>query len=685
MKKFYSLILLFAFLIANNLDAAAPRKVLIETSSSGNVAKAATFNPALQTWINSVRDKVVPVTFHANINAPDEFYNFNTETGERVFDYYGRDNYQFQADYPMVFVAGKEVRTPSGNRTVGDVTAAYDLEKGKLSPVKITVVQDLSFPKKAQVTAVVETSEDLPVNTRLFVCSVEKHITKSIGNNGETEFYWIARHIQPSNNFGQVVSLKKGEKKGYTFTFDILDPINPKELYFNAWVQDYNTNYVYQAEELSDHSSDPSEIKVKEAPIKFTETNFDTTFTVNVFNNSLANIQIDSIALIGPDAASFKLSYNQALAKLFPANNLEVGVNFVGTNIGTYNAKLVIGTNAKNKSYIEIPISAEIKSSIAKPKISLSKENLDFGDEVKTGFTQAFKILNLGNAELDITKFEITDNEDKSYFFLFNSGDPIKLKAKESKTVYIRFNPKTADNSYYSEVHIFSNSYQSGEVVVNLSGKSYAILQDFAELYVGTDTPEINFGEVDKATKFQFITSNFGNKELSISTFAITNSKDKIFTFEKSPKKKLAPFDIDTLNLIFKPGKDTSYSESLSIASNSDPEPIYVIKLKGTGKNVSIGSISEPKFTELNDKIKAELIPNIISNSAILRFDNSELTSKIDLMIVDLNGNVILEKNNIASTTNEINLDFSQFNSGNYQIMFISSGKIGSIPCKVVK
>lgn len=228
-------LLLTAVLLSTTLAfAGSPRMILVEEATNASCGPCASANPAFQEYINTHLHEVIPVVYHAWWpGASDPMYLKNTGMNRNRVNYYGMASY----GVPAIAVNGEFLQGP------GNVETGVAKWRGKTSPVSM-MVDVTRDGKKMNITVAVQSDEAVAGKLRIVVCE-QFHYYEAAGNNGEKDFFYLARKMFPDD--GIDLMLDAGGQDQFDESYTIDDEFNADKMYVVAYIQNDETKEVIQA------------------------------------------------------------------------------------------------------------------------------------------------------------------------------------------------------------------------------------------------------------------------------------------------------------------------------------------------------------------------------------------------------------------------------------------------------
>jgi len=240
MKKILTIIsIAFLFTAMATLPSnAANKTVLSEEVTNASCGPCAQLNPQYVDFLLQNLNKVVPVHYHGWWPGSDDpMFNANTTMNQQRIIYLFPTT---SLTAPCVFVDGA-----IKNNDINLIKGAISSQSAKTSPITVTVnMTNNGYDYNAEVSV---QSTSAIQNKKLHVAVVEAyHYYEAAGNNGEKDFFFIARAMLPDHN-GVDLNANTGETKKFNYTFTASKSWYPSMIYVAAWVQDYETKEVLQA------------------------------------------------------------------------------------------------------------------------------------------------------------------------------------------------------------------------------------------------------------------------------------------------------------------------------------------------------------------------------------------------------------------------------------------------------
>ena len=238
MKRLTFLVIVFmvSFFLAK---ASSPRMVLVEEATNASCAPCAAINPSLQAYLNNNADICIPVVYHAWWPGPsDPMYLFNTALMSTRINYYNISS------VPHGVVEGNKYSASPPN--IAQMAIQVNSIRGTNSPVTINVNPHPTNGDTMAVEVTVATDSAL-ANVKLRIAVVEyHHYYSNAGNNGETDFYWVARWMLP-NPTGVALTMSAGQTQTFNYSYIQNSTLNNDKMHIVAYIQYDGNKGVLQA------------------------------------------------------------------------------------------------------------------------------------------------------------------------------------------------------------------------------------------------------------------------------------------------------------------------------------------------------------------------------------------------------------------------------------------------------
>jgi len=430
------------------------------------------------------------------------------------------------------------------------------------------------------------------------------------------------------------------------------------ELYAIAWVQNNISTEVLQVEKEKEYNEIPQIVANKDT-VFFDDDNKTESLSLEIYNNSMENLTISDVALESEDY--FEILHNDQAMMILPGMTKIISVDLKNTAIGEYSTNLVISSDSENNSELNIPIIAKIESKSG-PILTTEITTIDFGDVSKQK-TELVPITNTGTGNLKISEVTFEGNEEGE-FSLLNQFIP-DIKPGDDFDLRVNFKP-SEDKSYFTTMVINSNASNEAEMSITLKGRG-ADTEPFASILIDDD--ELDFGTTDFVTPTtkSLVIRNTGNIPLEVKNSGIEGNVGQAFNFVGDKDITIEPETSDSLVIEFLPKENQEYNADLIVRSD-DTDPArrrITISLTGMGDGVS------------NVKQLMSGLDTRYSNNELIFENNSEVLSNVNIVINDISGAVMLEKEIEAAQTFSVKTN-SLSNNQVYLFRLYSKGNLVS-------
>ncbi|MCD4819692.1 MAG: S8 family serine peptidase [Candidatus Cloacimonetes bacterium] len=322
----------------------------------------------------------------------------------------------------------------------------------------------------------------------------------------------------------------------------------------------------------------------------------DTTYYINFDGWNEANIPYLVIDYT-PSATWLTLdggnSVNNTIAVNGEDDNILVGFDSSGMELGTYNANVIITSNDHDNPSISIPVTMIVEN--APPDISLNPLSLDYGAlDVLDYVSQQFTITNNGGLDLigiistieSYWVMEPTRNSSREIFNRQNTMD-FTIPVGQNHTYDLFFWPETFGD-FNGNISITSNDPNNPEIFLSVTGKGEA--NDIEVSPSSLDYGNLNVYDYVE----QLITiNNYGNIPLigQITTIEgywvlepVRDSKEFNSSRQNSLDFIVNAEQTNIYRLIFFPEYYGNFSGNISITSDDVNDPEIFISVTGTGE-----------------------------------------------------------------------------------------------------
>lgn len=302
---------------------------------------------------------------------------------------------------------------------------------------------------------------------------------------------------------------------------------------------------------------------------------------VTVRNEGNAPLAISSIGLGGADASQF-VQGTDCAASLASGGNCAITVTFKPTTAGDKTAVVSIASNAS-----ATPVTISLSGRGAAPVVLFGAASLAFGS-VNVGATSDVKTMSLrnsGDALLTISSLTLAGADSNQYTQSNDCGTSLSPAA--SCVISVTFKP-TSPGDKTASVNLSSNA-GAEPASFPLTGKGTAPV-------VALSSASVAFGSlpVGQTSDARTVTlKNEGDATLNVSDLTLTGADAIQFVLTHDCGTTVAPAQLCTLTLRFKPTTAGDKAASVSIVSNAAGSPASLpVAGKGTAPKVVFGGAS---------------------------------------------------------------------------------------------
>ncbi len=424
------------------------RRVLIEEATNASCPPCAAQNPAFNANIvqpNMATDKLTAVKYQAWFPGFDPMYNQNSAELDERITYYGLQN----IGVPTTALNG---RVPDNNNTTGGGWSGYaggpygytqavvDAEYADMTPFTLDISHSFSNDLSTVMVTVTVTNVDVNAfsgsDMRLHVALLEEEIVFNTapGTNGETEFQEVMRKMYPD---ALGTSIDDDWAASQTQTFNISGAIpsylyNLTEISIAAWIQDNNTQEVWQSNYSSPIQIDGPDMGVTALVGSFTDycaasvnpevsvENAGTvpitsaTFDVQINGNSVATENWTGNLAVG---ATANYTFTNAVTRMPGTNDMEIRISSVNGGVDINNANNAVFDNVSMRS----------ATAMAYPN-AIGFEGLAFGDLANNTYGSnpdgmTYGAISMGDVNGLTTSLGGFEQSNNSFFwYYYNAG-----------------------------------------------------------------------------------------------------------------------------------------------------------------------------------------------------------------------------------------------------------------------
>ncbi len=297
-----------------------------------------------------------------------------------------------------------------------------------------------------------------------------------------------------------------------------------------------------------------------------------------VKNTGTADLTVNSVSLLGNNAAEFNIDNGGGSFTLAPNAARDVTVSFNPLTPGAKSGTLRFDSNDPNENPLDVPLSGNAVPT-PEPNIAVTPASYNYGNVyIGNSAAHSFTIRNTGSATLEVSATTLT-GADAGEFGIAGGG-PFSIAPGDSQAVEITFNPATPGGKS-AAWRIPSNDPDQGTLDVPLSGTALTPMPDIA-----IDPAEHDFGTVVllSSASQQFALTNEGAADLQVSAISLEGADAAEFSIAGGGATPftLAPGDTHFVTVGFTPSTAGSKSATLRIVSDDPDENPLDVPLAGT-------------------------------------------------------------------------------------------------------
>ncbi len=317
-----------------------------------------------------------------------------------------------------------------------------------------------------------------------------------------------------------------------------------------------------------------------------------------------------------------------------------------------------------------------------KPSILTDVSDIEFG-QVTVGESKDVdvEVYNLGNADLKISKLEIT-NDFGGVFEVVNPEPQVVAPGK--KTIYtVRFTPAEEKVYTFADFVIYNNDKDYKNLSISLRGTGVLPQATGARVKMDVEAMNFEFVNIGEYADREVKITNTGIAPLSITELRMDGEGKDAFEFiSLPPDNEIAPSATYIIRVRFRPTDKVVYNATVKFTANDPEQPYFEIPMTGTG--LEYVGVTENN----NDVFQFSVGPNPLVNSTNVRLNVlGDLNSDALIYLVDATGkNVAMLVNGaIASGEHNFKFDASYLPSGTYYMICTIGNRTSSIPVVIAK
>ena len=241
MKKSTLFLASLMMLLSLKSNAQNERGLLFECFTNTGCGPCAQQNPALDALIEANGDRVAAIKYHMSWpSSNDPMYLHNTTDNDSRRGVYNVNS------VPHTVVDGIRFANVPSYLNQNMVNQWLAIE----SPFEMRLSCELDETESTITVHVMgKASANMVGNLRLYVGVIEKeiHFNSAPGPNGEKDFYSVMKKLLPAATGTYLGDMAKDDYFAYSFSWDLANVYNNDQLAAIAWIQNQNTQEVYQA------------------------------------------------------------------------------------------------------------------------------------------------------------------------------------------------------------------------------------------------------------------------------------------------------------------------------------------------------------------------------------------------------------------------------------------------------
>ncbi|MBM2813973.1 MAG: Por secretion system C-terminal sorting protein [Ignavibacteria bacterium] len=708
MKRLFLLALLLTaiyFLLEITAHASSPKNILIEEATNASCGPCATQNPSFQKFLDGYpKSKVIPLIYHSWWPGPTDPMFLNDTLMNQV-----RIKYYAINGVPGCRLDGDTATPSSGWYTgaPGDIamlTKFVETNLNATSPATIEILQERNGDS-VSITITVSSDEAITGQYLRVAATEYFHNYTNAGNNGEKDFYWLARKMFPDAT-GTLLDIPAGGSKSFNFSYILKPSWNKNSMYVVAFIQDDATKKIMQSSSnLEEFLANVKVESISKTNIKIDQNSSGST-DINIKNPNKFQcdftVSINSAASIIPKG--WNVTFEPNTLTLQPNETKPVTVTFqANNNPGFCVASLDISPSSK---YISIPINQNIavlssgiknviltggtnaviplQTMMSFPALSANTTVIPLSETI----IDNFPLKNFDFALLSINYFNVgtltglTSNPNLSKKLLAS----LKEMIKSGKSLLIM-----AEREVYN-AYMNSGTMPEGKEFIN---KTLGII------WQGECVLRVKNKDTVNPKPTQFGITGFENdpyfRNLSYQLNEYDAQKYRYCVYYTDI------IGIDSLNKtkpIFYYDYDESRIGGVRVTEGNSKIIYTTFGIEGIADETKRNTLMKKMLQYLNvvsdvpenvttSEMEIEISPNPAVDEALLKVSSTNTLNQYpDIRIIDLLGNkIVLPSVNLYSDNNEMNLriDVRSLPSGMYYILLNANGNLFRKPLAVLK
>lgn len=653
MKLIYTFVALL-ILGTSSLLSSSKKVVLVEQYTSAFCEVCGTFDGTFKGLMSQYSEDAIPIVFHTGLGN-DIIYRHNTEISGRFLQIYQLSSITI----PTLWIDGTSTQYSDYGNLSNKV--------GGTSPVTIKVLEERTA-ENLNITIGVESDVELK-NHRLFVYVMEDNLFyPNEGTSGVKDFRWIARRGLPSEKGGSNVLLGPNKKQGFTFSTPWHAEWNKSNIYVVAFVQSFDNNEmykVYNAAKTGSHEL-KSQITSTTESLDFGDVSQKKTMEFTIMNEGLKKIKISDFKIEGDDKGVFNIVFGGGTKEIGPYGSQRVIVEYFPKENGTYNAKLVVNSDAENKPTFEVKFTGKTSDIVKFSQIYVASDKLEFGDVSKLT-TKNIQIKNVGTGPLTISSIIFDTNDENVFSIDLENTANVIVNADQTINLPISFKPLESGKYYFADLVVNSDSKENPTLPITLSGRGIDMAGG-PSLVLSNGSDSLAFGELEHNKTKTFKVKNTSNNDIEVTEvkfedYDAGSNDSKAFQLVSGKSTWVVANGETSIAFKFNPTESKEYKIYAHLVTKS-PNDELKVPMTAVANFASVGE------NELSSSglFNLSISPNPVNNIASISFSN-QFNKELVLELYNSNGEFVenLFKGNDKSLT--LNFNSSKLSNGKYFII----------------
>lgn len=653
MKLIYTFVALL-ILGTSSLLSSSKKVVLVEQYTSAFCEVCGTFDGTFKGLMSQYSEDAIPIVFHTGLGN-DIIYRHNTEISGRFLQIYQLSSITI----PTLWIDGTSTQYSDYGNLSNKV--------GGTSPVTIKVLEERTA-ENLNITIGVESDVELK-NHRLFVYVMEDNLFyPNEGTSGVKDFRWIARRGLPSEKGGSNVLLGPNKKQGFTFSTPWHAEWNKSNIYVVAFVQSFDNNEmykVYNAAKTGSHEL-KSQITSTTESLDFGDVSQKKTMEFTIMNEGLKKIKISDFKIEGDDKGVFNIVFGGGTKEIGPYGSQRVIVEYFPKENGTYNAKLVVNSDAENKPTFEVKFTGKTSDIVKFSQIYVASDKLEFGDVSKLT-TKNIQIKNVGTGPLNISSIVFDSNDEDVFSIDMENTSNIIVNVDQTINLPISFKPLESGKYYFADLVVNSDSKENPTLPITLSGRGIDMAGG-PSLVLSNGSDSLAFGELEHNKTKTFKVKNTSNNDIEVTEvkfedYDAGSNDSQAFQLVSGKSTWVVANGETSIAFKFNPTESKEYKIYAHLVTKS-PNDELKVPMTAVANFASVGE------NELSSSglFNLSISPNPVNNIASISFSN-QFNKELVLELYNSNGEFVenLFKGNDKSLT--LNFNSSKLSNGKYFII----------------